>query len=295
MPAFELTILSGKGGTGKTSVSAAFARLAGQAVICDLDVDASDLPLLLPHRVQREQAFDSGHIAALDQDLCRDCGRCVAYCHFDALSEGGDGIVFDPTRCEGCGVCAHFCRPGALTMHPRRCGVWFASETAFGPMLHARLDPGAENSGKLIALLRQEVSRTADERGLPLILSDGPPGIGCPAISAVGGSGFAVLVTEPTPSGIADLVRVADLCGHFSVPAGILLNKADLDAGRADEVAALARDRGLPLLARIPFAEGAMRALVAGKTLLDVPQTAMALQDAWQAVSQRLHNQGKDQ
>ncbi len=293
MPAFEITVLSGKGGTGKTSLTAAFARLAGAAAVCDLDVDAANLPLLLPHRVRAEHPFDSGQIAVFDRDRCRDCGRCLTYCHFDAFAEGDDGIVFDPTLCEGCGVCARFCRAGALTMQPRRCGVWFESEAANGPLLHARLDPGAENSGKLIALLRRETARQAAERGLPLIVADGPPGIGCPAISSVGGSGFVVLVAEPTASGVADLTRAADLCAHFSVPAGIVLNKADLDAERAAEVAALAAARGLPVLARIPFAEGAMRALVAGRTLLDLPQTAAAVEDAWRALGSRMEAQGQ--
>jgi MinD superfamily P-loop ATPase len=293
MPAFEITVLSGKGGTGKTSLTAAFARLAGPAALCDLDVDASNLPLLLPHQVREEHPFESGFIAVFDRERCRDCGRCLTYCRFDAFSEGEDGIDFDPTLCEGCGVCARFCRAGALIMQPRRCGVWYASETETGPLLHARLDPGAENSGKLIARLRQEAARLAAERGLPLILADGPPGIGCPAISSVGGSGFVVLVAEPTASGVADLVRAADLCAHFSVPAGIVLNKADLDAGRAAEIAALAAARGLPFLARIPFAEGAMRALVAGQTLLDVPQTAAAVKDAWQALGSRRNSQGQ--
>ncbi len=295
MSAFEITVLSGKGGTGKTSVAASFAKLAGRATICDLDVDASNLPLLLPHRALRQEAFVSGAIAVFDRDLCRDCGRCLSYCRFGALSEDEDGVAFDPTLCEGCGVCAHFCRPGALSMRPRECGVWFASETGFGPMLHARLDPGAENSGKLIARLRQEAARTAGERDIPLILSDGPPGIGCPAISSVGGSGFVVLVAEPTPSGIADLARAADLCAHFAVPAGIVLNKADLDAERAAEIATLASGRGLPVLARIPFSEGAMRALNAGQTLLDVPQTEAAVRDAWQAIGPRLNTQTNTQ
>jgi len=284
MTAFEITILSGKGGTGKTSVSAAFARLAERAVICDLDVDASDLPLLLRPEVKESHVFESGVVAHLDTVRCRDCGLCVTWCRFDAFSEDADGIVLDPDRCEGCGVCAHFCPSGAVTMQPRVCGSWFRSETGYGPMMHARLDPGQENSGKLIALLRQEAARLAGERRIPLILADGPPGIGCPAISAVGGTGFVALVTEPTPSGLADLARAADLCAHFDRPAGIIINKADLGPERAAEIEDMAASRGLPVLARLPFAEGAMRALVEGRSLLDLPETAPALNEAWKAL-----------
>jgi MinD superfamily P-loop ATPase len=293
MSAFEITVLSGKGGTGKTSVAASFAKLAGRATICDLDVDASNLPLLLPHRVLRQEAFVSGAIAVFDRDLCRDCGRCLSYCHFGALSEDEDGVAFDPTLCEGCGVCAHFCRPGALSMRPRECGVWFASETGFGPMLHARLDPGAENSGKLIARLRQEAARTAGEREIPLILSDGPPGIGCPAISSVGGR--ASSSWSPTDSfGIDDLARAADLT-RISRFRRFVPNKADLDAERAAEIATLASGRDLQVLARIPFSDGAMRALNAGQTLLDVPQTEAAVRDAWQTLGPRLNTQTNTQ
>ncbi|MBN2752129.1 MAG: ATP-binding protein, partial [Rhodospirillaceae bacterium] len=282
MSALEITILSGKGGTGKTSVSAAFVRLAKQAVICDLDVDASDLPLLLTPDVQETHVFESGFVAELDPALCRNCGRCLTWCRFDAFSEGPDGIIeLDQSRCEGCGVCAHFCRPGALVMQPRVCGAWYQSETDFGPMMHARLNPGEENSGKLISLLRQEATRLAVDRGMSLILGDGPPGIGCPAISAVGGTDYVVLVTEPTPSGVSDLGRVAGLCAHFDRPAGIIINKADLDSARVAEIEDMAASRGMPILAYIPFANGAMRALVEGRSLLDVPETAPALVAAW--------------
>ena len=279
----EITIISGKGGTGKTSVTAAFARLVGSSVICDLDVDASDLPLLLSPQIDETMEFRAGKVAVLDKEACPECGVCLRYCRFGAIMDGEDGIILDTTRCEGCGVCAYFCRPGAISMADRLSGHWFRSRTQAGPMLHAALLPGEENSGKLIALLRREAAALAERDGFKLILSDGPPGIGCPVISSISGTGYVVIVTEPTPSGVHDLKRAADLCDHFRRPVGIILNKADLDRDHAAKVEALCRERGYPVLASIPFEPAVMQALVRGRTLLDVSEAgvAAAITDAW--------------
>ncbi len=225
----EIIVISGKGGTGKTSLAAAFAHLAQNAVICDLDVDAPDLHLILQPETDVREAFFSGHEAVIDPAACDGCGTCAEVCRFSAVAAASSGFSIDPVKCEGCKVCVHFCPSGAIRFPERHCGEWYISRTRFGPMVHAQLFPGAENSGRLVALLRQKARELAERSGRSLILSDGAPGIGCPVISSLSGTDFAVLVTEPTPSGLHDLERVADLCRHFKIPTGVVVNKADLN------------------------------------------------------------------
>lgn len=289
----EITIVSGKGGTGKTSVTAAFAKLAAKTdpslVICDLDVDASDLHLLLSPSIEQTVPFGVGKVAYLDPDLCLLCGACETYCRFGAIGETDDGMVLDQERCEGCGVCAAFCRVGAIEMQPRKSGQWFRSKTDLGPMLHAELFPGEENSGLLVSRLREEAKKASGEGEGALIIADGPPGIGCPVISAVSGTDFVVIVTEPTVSGVHDLARIADLCAHFKRPVGVLLNKADLDPDQAAAAEAVCWERDIPILARIPFSPAVVRALLATKTLDQVEEDgiAAALESSWKAVRER--------
>jgi MinD superfamily P-loop ATPase len=293
----EITVVSGKGGTGKTSVTAAFAKLAGRTVICDLDVDAADLHILLQPEILETTAFEGGKIAIFEQNMCKGCVLCERYCRFGAIAKIDGVIKFDPLRCEGCGVCAQFCPFGAIVMRPRRAGQWFRSRTPFGTMLHAELYPGEENSGLLVTQLREEARDAAREEGCDYILSDGPPGIGCPVISAVSGTGFVVIVTEPTVSGVHDLRRIADLCNHFSRPVGVLLNKADLNLALADEVGALCAERGYPVLARIPYEPAVVRALVEGRTLDSVTENGIAdgIKHAWQTVISSLGRKEKCQ
>jgi len=282
----EITIVSGKGGTGKTSVAAAFAKLAGRAVICDLDVDAADLHILLQPEILETTAFGGGKIAVLEQSKCKQCVLCERYCRFGAITKTKKGVKLDPIRCEGCGVCAHFCPFGAMTMCPRKSGQWFRSRTDFGTMLHAELYPGEENSGLLVTRLREEAQEACKEEECGLILSDGPPGIGCPVISAITGTGFVVIVTEPTVSGVHDFRRIADLCEHFGRPLGVLLNKADLNSVLADEIDALCEKRRYPVLAHIPYEPAIVRALVEGRTLNQVRENGVAdaVGQAWRRV-----------
>jgi MinD superfamily P-loop ATPase len=291
----EITVVSGKGGTGKTSVTAAFAKLAGRTVICDLDVDAADLHILLQPEILETTAFDGGKVAVLDQNKCQECVLCERYCRFGAITKTKEGVKLDPLRCEGCGVCAQFCPFGALTMHPRQAGQWFRSRTLFGTMLHAELYPGEENSGRLVTRLREKAREVCLKEGCDFILSDGPPGIGCPVISAVTGTGFVVIVTEPTVSGVHDLRRIADLCRHFVRPVCVLLNKADLNPALADEIDALCVERGYPVLARIPYEPAVVRALVEGRTLDSVVESgiAEAIRQAWQAATSSLDHKVK--
>ncbi len=265
----EIVVLSGKGGTGKTSLTGAFAALAGEHLVCDLDVDAPDLHLLLQPEPVHEEDFHAGHVALIDQDRCDDCGLCAELCRFGAIGRDAGGPTVRSIDCEGCGVCVHFCPAQAIDFPIRHCGRWYVSETRFGPMVHAQLFPGQENSGLLISLLRRRAKELAAERGLELILADGSPGIGCPVISSLTGADLAVIVTEPTPSGRHDLERVADLADHFHIPAGVVINKADLNPAGSEAIERLATRRGLRILARLPFDPIVTEAMLAGRVITE--------------------------
>lgn len=285
----EILIISGKGGTGKTSLTAAFSHLSRRAVLCDLDVDAPDLHLVLRPREGRQVPFVSGHDARIRPEQCTACGICRQMCRFRAVHEAGGLYAVDPIRCEGCGVCVHFCPAGAIDFNPKTCGWWSVAETRFGPLVHAQLYPGEENSGKLVAQLRRESKNVGEARGAELILSDGPPGIGCPVISAVAGIDLAVVVTEPTPSGFHDLERVVALCDHFRVPAAVIVNKCDLNAAVSRQIDAYCNDRQLPLLARLPHDTAYVHAMVRGATITEYGdgETVRGVRRAWERVMQQ--------
>jgi MinD superfamily P-loop ATPase len=255
-------VLSGKGGTGKTTITAALAHLlAGRAwaVLVDADVDASNLGLLLEPRVREANEFIGGEVAEIERDRCALCGECERVCRFDAVRNGS----VDPLACEGCRACLHACPANAIRMRPTVDGEWFRSDTRFGALFHAELFPGKENSGKLVSAVRRAADDWAQSVGADLILIDGPPGIGCPAIAATTGVDLALLVAEPTISGVEDLGRALDLVAHFGVPAIVCINKADLNERRADEIEAACAERGLPWPVRIPFDEGVQSAACA--------------------------------
>lgn len=281
----EIVVISGKGGTGKTTVSAAFAHLAENKVICDLDVDAPDLHILLEPKERETHAFVSGHKASIRHDACLSCGKCAALCAFDAISLQDDGYAVDPLRCEGCGVCAHLCPAKAIDFEEQHCGDWHVSDTRFGPMVHALLFPGQENSGKLVSLLKSEARSLAKAQGLDTVLCDGSPGVGCPVISSLSGASLAVGVVEPTPSGRHDFQRVADLCRHFRVPLAVIINKADLNEKEADAMAEECAQRGDTLLGRLPFDPVVTRAMVARKALTEFDNpVGNRLKDMWSAL-----------
>ncbi len=288
----EILIISGKGGTGKTSVTAAFAHLAEGAVICDLDVDAPDLHLILDPVNKSTHDFISGNQAKVVPDKCDGCGKCVELCRFQALSLKDGKAVVDGFNCEGCKVCVTFCPAEAIDFPDNFCGRWYISESRLGPMVHAQLFPGEENSGRLVALLRQEARKIADNARADLIISDGPPGIGCPVISSLSGCDLAVIVTEPTQSAIHDLERVAELCAHFKVPACVLVNKADLNPSLAKDIERRAKQGGLVNVGRLPFDKIFVQAVLAGKavTEIDSSQNAAALRKAWQKIQSILNN-----
>lgn len=290
----ELVILSGKGGTGKTSVAAGLAHLAarqpGGVMLCDLDVDAPDLHLLLAPDLAETHEFRSGRQAVIDEGLCANCGLCAGLCRFGAVRPGPRAHSIDSLRCEGCGVCARFCPAVAVRFQERLCGRWHASNTRLGPMVHALLFPGQENSGRLVALLKREGRERAKALGAGLMLCDGSPGIGCPVISSLSGASLALLVTEPTPSGLHDLGRVAALCRHFRIPAAALVNKHDLNPEASAAIEACCGEHGVEILGRLPHDESVPRAMAAGRCVTELPESpfSLALGKAWAELQHRL-------
>jgi len=290
----QLVLLSGKGGTGKTSVTAALADLAsrtGPVVTADADVDGSNLELILNPRLMESHAFMGGQVAAVDPVLCSQCGLCVDVCRFSAVIPAIDGHRVDPSLCEGCAACRYQCPDDAIRMQLQQAGQWFRSETPFGPLVHARLFAGQENTGKLVAEVREQSRRVSLEIGRDLVLVDGPPGIGCPSIAASTGVDLALLVAEPTASGIHDLERALAMLEHFRVPALVLINKADINPHRSRAIAAFCREHGLELVGRVPYDAAVTGAMVRGQpvTVFDPggPVSA-ALQQAWEKVADRL-------
>jgi len=280
----ELVILSGKGGTGKTSLTASFATLASGCLLCDADVDAADLHLLMQPVVRKQTDFQGGGVAVIDPQRCNGCGVCVDMCRWSAI---GSDFVVDTITCEGCGVCVDFCPEQAIDFPIQTCGKWFISDTRCGPMVHARLGIAEENSGKLVTLVRQQARQLAEERGLDLIITDGPPGVGCPVIASVGGATSVLIVTEPTVSGIHDMTRAIELCRHFKVPVMVCINKFDLNPENSATIERMARDGGLPVVGRIPFDPAFTQAMVQGKTLLEFDGNGSAaggLRQVWAAI-----------
>lgn len=270
----EMVVISGKGGTGKTSLTAAFAHLAEDKVLCDLDVDAPDLHLLTTPSTHRSGPFLSGHVAEIEPDRCSACGTCESVCAYGAIRYDGGRFRVNPGHCEGCKVCVVLCPEQAISFDDRLCGTWYESETRFGAMVHAQLDPGQENSGKLVTLLKAKARDKAAQLHLDLILSDGAPGIGCPVISSLSQATLVLLVTEPTPSGLHDLERVADLCRRFRLPSAVLINKADLNPDYSDAIRTFAQARGLTVVGHLPHDPRVTEAMVRGQAVTEGPPTA---------------------
>jgi len=256
----ELVVISGKGGTGKTSIVASFAALAKRAVTADCDVDAADLHLVLEPKIIRRESFSGGKQARIKPGHCTACGKCEELCRFDAIYFDGPGngrvdktFRIDPIACEGCGVCVWFCEEKAIEFGPAVNGEWFVSDTRFGPMVHAKLGIAEENSGKLVNTVRTEARKLAEQRGLEMVIIDGSPGIGCPVIASITGAALVLIVTEPTLSGQHDMDRVADLTRHFEIPAMVCVNKWDLNPQIADEIESLASQRGIRVAGRVRY------------------------------------------
>ncbi len=268
----ELIVISGKGGTGKTSIVASFAALASNPVLADCDVDAADLHLVVEPRVRQENPFVGGVKARILPDMCVECGQCRDHCRFDAvIPPDGQNPSFriDPSACEGCGVCERFCPTEAIVLEDAVNGRWFISDTRFGPMVHAELGIAEENSGKLVSLLRKQARDLAGRQGRNLLLVDGSPGIGCPVIASITGADLALVVTEPTLSGRHDLQRIVELTRHFNVPCAVCINKADINPEMAAQIAAEAAAGSISVLAHIPYDNAVTQAQMAGRSLIE--------------------------
>jgi MinD superfamily P-loop ATPase len=282
----EVVVLSGKGGTGKTSIVGSFAVVAKSKVLADCDVDAADLHLLLSPTTKEESEFWSGQVAVIDEEKCLECGLCQEVCRFQAIED----FKVDPISCEGCGFCYHICPAEAIIMRECLSGHWFVSETRYGPLIHAKLGIAEENSGKLVALVRQNAKLTAEKEGLEYIITDGPPGIGCPVISSLSGANLALLVTEPTLCGMHDLERVLGVCHHFGIPALVCINKYDLNEENTRRIESYCLGQGVEVVSRIPLDNAVTEALVQGLPVVEYSRSDVSreIERLWQSISRAL-------
>ncbi|MGE4285208.1 MAG: ATP-binding protein [Phycisphaerae bacterium] len=293
----ELVIISGKGGTGKTSITAAFASLAERCVLADCDVDAADLHLIMKPQILRSESFSGGSRAEIQAESCLACARCAHVCRFDAISLTGPANDFavrsfavDPISCEGCGVCERVCPAGAIKFAPAVNGQWFESNTRFGTMLHAKLGIAEENSGKLVSLLRKEARITAEKEQCDLLIVDGSPGIGCPVIASVTGADLLLIVTEPTLSGLHDLQRVAKLAKGFGLPAMVCVNKADINPQMTERICEIAAELSFEVAGKIPYDNSFTAAQIEGQSLIEygASEATHLITRMWRGIEERL-------
>ena len=282
----QIAILSGKGGTGKTTLVASFAALAKDTcVLADCDVDAPDLHLILKPDVIERMEFIGSKTARIDMEKCVCCGVCEDACRFDAIT----GCEIDPIMCEGCGVCSYVCSEEAIQLEDNISGYAFISDTRFGRISHAELNIAEEASGKLVTLVRNNAREIAERGGKNLIIIDGSPGIGCPVIASLTGVNLALIVTEPTQSGLHDLERVLDLTNHFDVEAMVCINKHDINSEMTDRIQRFCGDRGVDVVGRIPFDSVVTEAMVEGKTVVEFNDFSVSdeIKRIWEIVRQR--------
>jgi len=283
----ELTVISGKGGCGKTTLTASFSALARDHVIVDADVDAADMHILLDPKVIHKEGFHGLDVAKKNDDLCIDCGKCYENCRYGAFDPDN---TLHPDRCEGCAVCELVCPAGAIEMVRRQAGEAYVSETRFGPLVHAKLHPGEEASGKLVALVRKKARQIADEMGKDLIIIDGPPGTGCTVISSMTGVDLVLVVIEPTRSGIHDSRRALEVARHFRIPAMVCINKYDINPENTKRIEEFCMKEGIEIVGRIPYDETATKAMMEGRTIVEFSDGELAntLRDIWRKVEKAL-------
>ena len=297
----QLVILSGKGGTGKTSLAAAFAHLAHEgpaalsAVLADADVDAANLELVLhPTRLETHD-FSGGAVGVIDPQRCQLCGTCEQVCRFDAIIPGNETFTIDPIACDGCAACVYQCPEEAIHMEPQAAGRWYRSESRYGQLFHADLYPAQENSGKLVTLVKQNARLLALDTACQVVIVDGPPGIGCPVIAAAAGADLALVVTEPSLAGIHDLMRALETTNHFHIPALVLINKADIYPEGTAQIEALCAALDVEIIGSIPFDPAVTTAMINGEPVTAYSPEApasQAMRAAWQTVAARLNGNG---
>ena len=289
----EIVVISGKGGTGKTSVMASFAALAENPVLADCDVDAADLHLILSPDIKEKHDFSGGKLAQIIEDKCTGCGKCFDICRYNAISESTTWDSFpktiytiDPIYCEGCGVCAWFCPEKSINFTDAINGKWFISDTRFGPMVHAKLGVAEENSGKLVTLVKNEAKRIAQENGHQYMIVDGSPGIGCPVIASLSGADLLVIVTEPTLSGEHDLERVGELAKHFNIPAAVCVNKYDLNPQITERIKEKAVSYGFHFTGSIRYDKVVTEAQINGTTIIEYTNTTVSdeIKSIWSSI-----------
>ncbi len=273
MRAKEIVFISGKGGTGKTTLTSSFVRWLHENnykyVIADCDVDAADMHLLLKPEIKKRESFTGKSIAEINMETCISCDICRQLCRFDAIDVKDGDYIVNPFRCDGCGLCKIACPVDAIEMIPQTVGEWYISDTNSGTMVHAKLYPGAENSGNLVTMVKHQAHLITDEKEIPYIIVDGPPGIGCPVTSSLSGASYAIVVSEPTYSAIHDMERAIDTAKHFGVPVGIVINKSTLNENNTKNIREYANKKGLKILGEIPFSRCIVDSLVMAKYAID--------------------------
>lgn len=284
----ELVIVSGKGGTGKTSISAALAFLAPQKILVDSDVDAANLHLVSGCVIRETHEFNAGFEPHINTQLCIRCGKCTAICRFNAITAG---VVTDPLQCEGCGVCAFICPKHAISMQEKQAGHWFVADTRLGPLIYAELGLSVENSGKLVSKVRQEAKKIATTNQLPLIITDGPPGIGCPAIAALSGANLALAVVEPSLSSMHDLDRLVNLVAYFGIPITVCINKSTLHMENTRSIINWCQNKSIPVVGQLPYSDFFRAAVTSGKTVIEMADDTLKEQmtQLWGNIDKQLN------
>ncbi|MBI4721573.1 MAG: ATP-binding protein [Candidatus Stahlbacteria bacterium] len=286
----QIVVISGKGGTGKTVVAGSFASLANQKVMADCDVDAADLYLLLHPTIKEKHKFSGGKKAVIDKDRCTGCKKCMEVCRFEAIKEIRSQIVVDAISCEGCGVCKYVCPEQAIRIEEVVNGEWYISDTKYGPLVHAKLGIAGENSGKLVTVVKQNAKLVAEKGNADYIIIDGPPGIGCPVIASIGGADIALIVTEPTLSGMHDMERVIGVAKHFGIKTVVCINKYDLNLKNTQAIEEYCQKSNIKVVSKVPFDKAVIEALVKEMPVVEHSDSSASkeIKDLWDKVQEEL-------